>query len=114
MPAIPVPRRELERVDLSAEPTSLPPSLIEAIEADGGLWRAGDYYTDAAAVIARAREVNAVALSLDFRDLSLLEALPKVRYLHLSSDGRPKLEPVAGLTKLRALILHVSALRGEL
>jgi hypothetical protein len=27
-----------ERVDLSAEPAHLPPSLAAAIEADGGLW----------------------------------------------------------------------------
>ena len=110
-----VPRRELERVDFTtdARPGS-PPSLVDAIEADGGLWYAGDYYTDAASVVARAREVNARALRLDFRDLSLLEELPNVRYLHLRSDGRPPLGPVAGLTKLRALILGVSALRGQL
>src|SRR5256885_16357099 len=107
-----VPRRELERVDLSAEPTSLPPSLVEAIEADGGLWYAGDYYTDAASVVGRAREVNALALRLDFRDLSLLEKLPKVRYLHLRSDGRPPLEPLAGVKKLLQLILGASARRG--
>jgi len=103
-----------ERVDFSAEPANLPPSLIEAIEADGGLWYASDYHTDAASVVARAREIGAVALRLDFRDLSLLEQLPQVRYLHLRSDGRPRLEPLAGLAELRALILHVSALRGEL
>ena len=114
-PALPIPRRELERVDLAKKPAnSLPPSLVDAIEADGGLWYAGDYYTDAASVVARAREVNARALRLDFRDLSLLAELPKVRYLQLRSDGRPGLEPVAGLTSLRALILSVSALRGEL
>jgi hypothetical protein len=114
-PDLPVPRRELERVDLSKEPAnSLPPSLVEAIEADGGLWYAGDYYTDAASVVARAREVKARALRLDFRDLSLLAELPSVRYLHLRSDGRPSLEPASGLTGLRALVLGVSALRGGL
>jgi hypothetical protein len=108
-------RRELECVDLAAEPAnSLPPSLVDAIEADGGLWYASDHYTDAASVVARAREVNARALRLDFRDLSLLAELPDVRYLHLRSDGRPNLEPVARLTGLRALILSVSALHGEL
>src|SRR5439155_4721404 len=110
-PLLDVPRRELERVDLARDSRpGLPPSLIDAIEADGGLWYAGDYYTDAASVVARAREVNALALRLDFRDLSLLEELPNVRYLHLRSDGRPPLDPVAGLKKLRALILGVSAL----
>ena len=114
-PDLPVLRRELERVDFGSDARpGLPPSLVDAIEADGGLWYAGDYYTDAASVVARAREVKAVALRLDFRDLSLLEELPNVRYLHLRSDGRPPLGPVAGLTKLRALILGVSALRGEL
>ena len=44
----------------------------------------------------------------------LLEELPKLSYLHLRSDGRPSLEPVTGLTALRALMLGVSALRGEL
>jgi hypothetical protein len=92
----------------------MPHSLVDAIEAAGGLWHAGDYYTDAESVVARAREVNAVALRLDFRDLSLLEQLPNIRYLHVRSDGRPPLDPVAGLTKLRALILGVSAIRGEI
>ena len=110
-----VPRRELERVDLTKERgAGLPPSLVEAIESDGGLWYAGDYYTDATSVVARAREVKAVALRLDFRDLSLLEELPNVRYLQLRSDGRPPLGPVTELTKLRALILDVSAIRGGL
>src|SRR3954447_2060512 len=114
-PNLPVLRRELERVDFGTDARpGLPPSLVDAIEADGGLWYAGDHYIDAASVVARAREVKAVALRLDFRDLSLLEELPNVRYLHLRSAGRPPLGPVAGLTKLRALILGVSALRGEL
>jgi len=108
-----LPRRELERVDLTTE-RGLPPTLLDAIEAAGGLWYAGDNYTDAAAVVARAREVKAVALRLDFRDLSFLEELPSLRYLHLRSDGRPPLDPVAGLTSLRALILDVSAIRGEI
>src|SRR3954453_17231841 len=68
------PRRELERVDFAKERgPGLPPTLVDAIESEGGLWYAGDYYTDAASVIAGAREVEAVALRLDFRDLSLLE-----------------------------------------
>jgi len=80
-----------ERVDLSAEPAHLPPSLAAAIEADGGLWYASDFDADAASVVAGAREVKAVALRLAFRDLSLLEELPEVRSLHLRSDGRPRL-----------------------
>jgi len=62
------PRRELERVDFGTDARpGLPPSLVDAIEADGGLWYASDSYTDAGAVVARAREVNALALRLDFR-----------------------------------------------
>src|SRR5205085_7650094 len=99
-----------ERVDFSAEPANLPPSLIEAIEADGGLWYASDYHTDAASVVARAPEIGAVALRLDFRALSLLEQLPQVRYLHLRSDGRPRLERLAGPSEPRAFFLPVPAL----
>jgi hypothetical protein len=105
---------ELSRVDLRARPQWLPISLVDAIEADGGLWSAGDYYTDADAVVARAREVGARALRLDFRDLSLLESLPEVRYLHLSSDGMPAMDPVASLRGLRALIIETKAMRGAL
>jgi hypothetical protein len=109
-----LPRLELKRVDLATDTSGLPPSLIDAIEADGGLWQAGDAYTSADEVIATARRVGAHALRLDFRDLSLLASLPDVRYLHLRSDGRPVLDPVATLTGLRALIIDTSAMRGEL
>ena len=52
------PRRELERVDSGTDARpGLPPSLVDA----------SDSYTDAGAVVARAREVNALALRLDFR-----------------------------------------------
>lgn len=65
----------------------LPPSLLDAIEGEGGLWYASDYYTRPAEIVARAHEVGAVALRLDARDLSLLHELPQVKYLHLRSDG---------------------------
>ena len=106
-------RRELRRVDLATE-GSLPASLEAAIDVDGGLWEAGDYYTDPAEIVDAALRVGAVALRLDVRDLSLLEQLPDVRYLHVRSDGRPVLDPIAGLRGLRALLLDTSALRGEL
>jgi hypothetical protein len=109
-----LPRLELKRVDLATDTSGLPPSLIDAIEADGGLWQAGDAYTSADEVIATARRVGARALRLDFRDLSLLGQLPDIRYLHLRSDGRPVLDPVATLTGLRALIIDTGAQRGEL
>lgn len=106
--------RELRRVDFASDSGGLPISLIEAIEADGGLWDAGDFYTDPAAIVEGARRVAAMALRLDVRDLSFLEALPDVRYLHLRSDGRPALDPIARLRDLRGLIVETSALRGEL
>jgi hypothetical protein len=109
-----LPRLELKRVDLATDTSGLPPSLIDAIEADGGLWQAGDAYTSADEVIATARRVGAHALRLDFRDLTLLEQLPDVRYLHLRSDGRPVLDPVAALTGLRALIVGTGGQRGDL
>jgi hypothetical protein len=109
-----LPRIPLRRVDLTVETEGLPPSLIEAIEADGGLWSAGDAYTSADEVVETARQVGAVALRLDFGDLALLERLPGIRYLHVRSDGRPPLDPIAALIGLRALILEPSALRGDL
>ena len=105
---------ELRRVDLASESGGLPISLMAAIEAEGGLWGAGESTTDATAIVEGARRVGAVALRLDARDLSFLEALPGVRYLHLRSDGRPKLDAIAKLGDLRGLILETSALRGEL
>jgi hypothetical protein len=107
-------RRELRRVDLSADSAGLPVSLMEAIEAEGGLWAAGDHYTEPTAIVEGAQRVGAVALRLDVRDLSFIDGLPGVRYLHLRSDGRPVLDPIAGLRDLRALIVETSAIRGEL
>lgn len=88
MPRSVPPRLELSRVDVAAGNTGgLPPSLLDAIEGEGGLWYASDYYTRPAEIVARAHEVGAVALRLDARDLSLLHELPQVKYLHLRSDG---------------------------
>jgi hypothetical protein len=108
------PKLQLTPVDLSADTAGLPPSLTAAMEADGGLWSAGDAYTTADEVVETARRVGALGLRLDFRDLTLLETLPGIRYLHLRSDGRPRLDPVAALPGLRALIIQTSGLRGEL
>jgi hypothetical protein len=55
------PKLPLTRVDLTEDTAGLPPSLIAAIEADGG-----------------ACGRRATALRLDFRDLALLETLPGV------------------------------------
>jgi hypothetical protein len=108
------PKLQLTRVDLTEDTAGLPPSLTAAMEADGGLWSASDAYTMADDVVETARRVGAVALRLDFRDLTLLEALPGIRYLHLRSDGRPRLDAVAALAGLRALIIETTGLRGEL
>jgi hypothetical protein len=108
-------RIELSRVDVAGGATGgLPPSLLEVIEAEGGLWWASDHYTKPAEIVAKAREVGAVALRLDARDLSFLAELPQVRYLHLRSDGSPVLDPVAALPGLRALIIENRAQRGAL
>ena len=89
------PKLQLTRVDLTRDTAGLPPSLTAAMEVDGGLWSAGDAYTTAEDVVETAQRVGALALRLDFRDLTLLKALPGIRYLHLRSDGRPRLDAVA-------------------
>ncbi len=108
------PELELRRVDLTTDSSGLPASLVDAMEAEGGLWAAGDYYTAPSAIVEQVRAAGAVALRLDARDLSLLADLPELRYLHVRTDGRPVLDPIAGLRDLRALILETSALRGSL
>ena len=108
-------RLDLKRVDIAGgEASGLPWSLLDAIEADGGLWAAGDWYTDPSDIVAQAKAAGAVALRLDCRDLAFLDELPDVRYLHVRTDGRPPLEPIASLRGLRALILEVGSLRGTL
>jgi len=109
-------RLELTRCDIAGGDTGgLPTSLLDAIEADGGLWWASEGYTRPDEIVAKARAVGARALRLDVRELSLLESLPQVRYLHLRSDGRrPPLDPIASLRGLRALIIETGGLRGEL
>jgi hypothetical protein len=109
-----LPFRELARIDPNQDSAGLPPSLVSEMESVGGLWAAGDAYTSASAVVRAAQRNGIVALRLDFRDLELLRDLPGIRYLHIRSDGRPRLEPVAALTQLKALILRTGALRGEL
>jgi hypothetical protein len=109
-----LPRRELERVDLETASGGLPPSLIAAIEAEGGLWWASDGYTTPAEIVERAQEVGAVALRLDVRDLAFLEELPGIRYLHLRSDASPALDPLGALHGLRALIVENRAQRGSI
>ncbi len=108
------PRLPLSRVDLTTHTGGLPLSLVATMESEGGLWWASDAYTSADEVVETARRVKAAALRLDFRDLRLLDRLPGIRYLHVRSDGRPDLSPIAALTGLRALILETSALRGDL
>ena len=105
---------DTRRVDLAADRSGLPPSLVDAIEREGGLWWAGDAYTTAEAVVAAVREREIAALRLDFRDLSFLRSIPNIRYLHVRTDGRPLLDPIADLQELRALIIETSGVRGSL
>jgi hypothetical protein len=90
------------------------PTLVAALRRAGGSWSGGDHYASPSAITEAARERDVAALRLDMRDLSLLRGLPLLRYLHVCTDGRPVLDPVATLRGLRSLHLTVSALRGEL
>lgn len=112
-------RRGLPRLPLRQRPDDylereFHPTLVAELKACGGLWVAGDAYTRASEVVVQARDHRVAALELDFRDLSLLAELPDLLHLEVSSDGRPVLDPVAGLARLRSLTLRPSALRGEL
>lgn len=90
------------------------PTLVAELKAAGGSWWGSDHYAKPAEILAEAQRVGVTALRLDLRDLSILRELPGIAHLAVSSDGRPVLDPVASLTHLRSLDLHVSALRGEL
>jgi hypothetical protein len=90
------------------------PALVEAIGAAGGMWQAGDYYADPATIVATARANGVRALRVDARDLSFLSELPELEVLHLRSDGRAVLDPVASLPNLRALLIEHDALRGKI
>jgi hypothetical protein len=113
------PGRGLPRLDLRQQPDDylereFHPTLAAELRATGGLWYAGDACTCASDVLIQARERRVRALLLDFRDLSLLTELPELLHLELSSDGRPALDPVAGLRQLRSLTLRPSSPRGDL
>lgn len=88
--------------------------MLAAIADVGGLWRAGDYYADAGTIVRTARDNGVRALRLDARDLDLLGELPELEFLHLLSDGRPPLDPIASLPRLRGLVIETGALRGTL
>ena len=90
------------------------PALEALIRDAGGLWQAGDYYADSATIVETAHLNGVRALRLDARDLLLLRDLPELEILHLRSDGRPVLDPVATLPNLRGLIVELSALRGTI
>lgn len=92
----------------------LDPALLAIIDAAGGLWHAGDYYADADTIVATARANGVRALRLDARDLTLLSELPELELLYVRTDGRPILDPIAHLPRLRGLVVHVGALRGTI
>ncbi len=96
------------------DPARLPPRLVRELEAGAGLWWASDHYTSPATIVDQAREVGATALRLDVRDLSLLAALPDLRYLWLRTDGIPDVTPIAGLRALRGLLVEARGMRGSL
>jgi hypothetical protein len=112
--ALGLPRLELQRDSDAFLERELHPALVEEVESCGGLWWAADAYTSAEEVVSKAQRLSLRALRLDFRDLSFLDELPDLVHLVIYSDGRPALDPIAGLRHLRALILEPSALRGEL
>lgn len=101
-----------EGVARTTDAGGLAPDLLAAIDAAGGLWHAGDFYARPPQIVAAARAKQVRALRLDARDLGLLRELPDLEFLHLRSDGRPPLDPVASLPNLRALIVETGALRG--
>ena len=92
----------------------LPPSMLDAIAGVGGLWHAGDYYARPEAIVRTAREHGVRALRVDAHELSWLGELPDVEFLHLRTDGRPPLDPVRDLGRLRGLTIEVGAVRGTL
>lgn len=106
--------REPNEAVVPAEGTGgLRSSLLEAMEAAGGLWQAADHYATPSAIVEAVRANDVRALRLDARDVSFLADLD-LEFLHLRSDGRPPLDPIRHLKGLRALIIEVGALRGEI
>lgn len=92
----------------------LPPSMLDAISDAGGLWYAGDYYAKPDVILRTAREAGVRALRVDARDLSWLSDLPDLEFLHVRTDGRPPLDPIRDLRRLRALTVEVGAVRGTI
>jgi len=90
----------------------LPPSMLDAIAGVGDLWHAGDYYAKPEAIVATAREHGVRAMRVDARDLSWIGELPDLEFLHVRTDGRPPLDPIRNLGRLRGLTIEVDAVRG--
>lgn len=100
------------------EPTTdtggLPPSMLNSIAQVGGLWRAGDSYAKPQLIVESARAHDVRALRVDARDLSWLAELPDITFLHVRTDGRPPLDPIRNLGRLRGLTIEVGAVRGRI
>lgn len=105
-----LPRLPLQRDDS----TRLPPALRAELDAMGGLWWAGDAYTDSAEVVEQACAAGVRALRLDFKDLRWIDQLPDLEFVQLQSDGSPDPAPLAGLQGLRGLLLDTHGLKGEI
>lgn len=91
----------------------LPADLVEEVEAGGGFWFGGSYYHSEQQVIEGAAEHGVRSLRLGFGDVAFLRDVPDLRHLWLESDGVVDAGTIRSLTGLRALLLDVRGLRGE-
>jgi hypothetical protein len=104
----------LRRDDPAFLGRELPDDLEAEAGAGGGFWFGGSYYHSEAQVLDGAREHGVRSLRLGFSDVAFLRDLPGLQHLWLHSDGWTDVTPVADLTGLRALLLDVRSVRGEL
>ncbi|GAA1477752.1 hypothetical protein GCM10009623_21980 [Nocardioides aestuarii] len=103
----------LRRDELDRLRRDLPADLVEEAEAGGGFWCAGSYYHSEQQVIDGATEHGVRSLRLGFSDVTFLRDVPDLRHLWLESDGVVDAASIGDHPGLRALILDVRGLRGE-
>ena len=92
---------------------TLPADLVEEVEAGGGFWFGGSYYHSEQQVVEGAAEHGVRSLRLGFGDVAFLRDVADLRHLWLESDGVVDASTIRSLTGLRALLLDVRGLRGE-